>query len=137
MKIRSFGVEHLASGEDFRLDFGEEKNGLYLIYGPNEAGKSTLLQALLDWLFGGKIEGSWKGRYISRSKLSGVIEDGESRPLRLVRKKKYSQLVLDEEESDVTEERLFQLLNGYDKEKFSLLFGFDHERLRNGGESLL
>lgn len=137
MKIRSFGVEHLAGGEDFRLDFGEEKNGLYLIYGPNEAGKSTLLQALLDWLFGGKIEGSWKGRYISRSKLSGVIEDGESRPLRLVRKKKYSQLVLDEEESDVTEERIFQLLNGYDKEKFSLLFGFDHERLRNGGESLL
>ena len=34
------------------LDLSDGASGLHLIYGDNEAGKSTSLRALIGWLFG-------------------------------------------------------------------------------------
>ena len=37
---------------DRSLDLTDGDSGLHLIYGDNEAGKSTSLRALIAWLFG-------------------------------------------------------------------------------------
>jgi len=53
---RSFG-----KFEDFSIDF---EPGFNLVYGPNEAGKSTLLTFLEFMLFGAKIDGRTRKQYL-------------------------------------------------------------------------
>ena len=50
MKIREIDIENFGIFTDSHFDFGE--SSFQLIHGPNEAGKSTLLQLLRQLLFG-------------------------------------------------------------------------------------
>jgi uncharacterized protein YhaN len=54
MRLRSLGLVRYGKFTDRVLDFGEKTDGpdLHVVYGPNEAGKSTALAAFLDLLFG-------------------------------------------------------------------------------------
>lgn len=139
MRMKRLGMQSVLHYDAFDLDFGEEQNGLHVLYGPNETGKSTLLHVLLDVLFGGRIEGDRKELYPSpKSRITGVIERVNGTELRVNRKKNRSTLVLAEGSStELSEDQLITLVGGYDRERFTLLFGFDHARLRQGGESLL
>ena len=189
MRIRRLGIQNVLHFDEFELDFGRAPAGLHIVYGPNEAGKSTILRVLVDLLFGGKIDDAFKDSYGSKSRIAGVLEaghdgsadevaagdastawdagseeaggpgtgtstaagrsrgiDGTSasaqtvspRELAIVRKKRYSNLVLsDDAQGDIPEEVVLSLLGGLDKERYTLLFGFNHDRLRIGGDSLL
>lgn len=138
MRIRSVGLQSVLHFSDYSLDFGGEGPHLHILAGPNEAGKSTLLNAMLDWLFGGSIAAESRDYYDPKSRLGGVIEGDPAHTVSIWRKKRYSQMVLaDGGEPPITEDDLGALLGGYDRERFMLLFGFNHERLRAGGVSLM
>jgi uncharacterized protein YhaN len=138
MRIRSIGIQSVLNYDAFELDFGEDDAALHILYGPNEAGKSTLLQVLVDLLFGGKIDEAFRDHYDSRSRIEGILEHPGLPPFHVLRKKRYSRLTLtDGTQPELPEDLLIPYLGGYDKERFTLLFGFDHARLRHGGESLL
>ncbi|MCL6516529.1 AAA family ATPase [Alicyclobacillus sp.] len=139
MRIRSIHVERVLHHDVFDLDFGDRPGGLHVLYGPNETGKSTLLQVMLDVLFGGNIEGAMKALYpTTQQRIGGVLERADGSRLVLQWKKYYSSLVLaDGAQSGLTREHVAEWLCGYDRERFMLLFGFDHARLRAGGERLL
>ncbi|KPV44606.1 AAA family ATPase [Alicyclobacillus ferrooxydans] len=189
MRIRRLGIQNVLHFDEFELDFGRAQAGLHIVYGPNEAGKSTILRVLVDLLFGGKIDDAFKDSYGSKSRIAGVLEAGHDgsadevaagdastawdagseeaggprtgtstaagesrgtggtsgsalpvspRELAIVRKKRYSNLVLsDDAQGDIPEEVVLSLLGGLDKERYTLLFGFNHDRLRIGGDSLL
>ena len=51
MRFESLFLERFGMFEDATLDFGDG-GGLHVIYGANEAGKSTTLAAMSDLLFG-------------------------------------------------------------------------------------
>ncbi|MED4971251.1 AAA family ATPase [Parageobacillus toebii] len=74
MRIRSIGIQSVLNYGAFELDFGEDDMALHILYGPNEAGKSTLLQVLVDLLFGGKIDDAFRDHYDSRSRIEGMLE---------------------------------------------------------------
>ncbi|MCY0901623.1 MAG: AAA family ATPase [Firmicutes bacterium] len=149
MRIRQIGLRSVLHYEDRDVDFGRRMTGCHVLYGPNETGKSTLLQVMLDLLFGGKLEaragreeslaGPLRDLYTAPSaRIVGVLEAPDGRELLIERKKSRSQLILSEGTmAGVTEDVLVNLLGGYDRERFHLLFGFDHERLRSGGQGLL
>lgn len=134
MRFKEISIEKVLNYDHFEMNFGEEKNGLHIIYGPNEAGKSTLLEVLVDILFGGKIQDTFKNHYNTKSILKATLESGNEQ-ITIQRKRKRSKLEL--VDTDITEEFLLQWLGGFNREQFALLFGFDHERLRKGGKSLL
>ena len=134
MKFQQIQLEQVLNYELFELDFGKANGGLHILYGPNETGKSTLLQVLIDILFGGKIGESNKNYYHSKSNLRAVLEAKNVR-IFLERNRKRNKLELSN--TDLMEDTLKELLGGFDREQYSLLFGFDHERLREGGKSLL
>lgn len=120
-----------------RLDFSG-KPALHLVYGANEAGKSTLLQLLVDLLFGGRVEEASRDLYQSRSRLFATITQDGQPDLQIARRRVRAQLLLaNAAEQTLSEEILQPYLRGMTRERYQLLFGFDHERLRLGGESLL
>jgi uncharacterized protein YhaN len=55
MRIRSLGLKRYGKFTDATIDFGDRSasaQDLHVVYGPNEAGKSTSMAAVLDLLFG-------------------------------------------------------------------------------------
>lgn len=137
MRIRELTVQSVLHFERQELDFSG-KSGLQLIYGANEAGKSTMLQVLVDLLFGGKVEEAQKDLYHSRSRLSGTLSQEGEPEFTIVRRKQRTQLVLADARDQVLGQEVLQpYLGTMTRERYRLLFGFDHERLRIGGESLL
>ena len=52
MKIARLDIKAFGNLTDVILDFSSETPGLHIIYGPNEAGKSTALRALKGFLYG-------------------------------------------------------------------------------------
>lgn len=136
MIIRRIGVDSVLHYNSFNLEF-KEGNGLHVIYGNNEAGKSTLLNLMLDILFGGQISEKSRDYYDTRSRLEGVLENPGASPVTVKRKKNRNRLVLLADTSDLNEEQLAFSIGGFDRDRFMLLFGFDHDRLREGGQRLL
>ena len=55
MRLRRLDLIRYGHFTDFTIDFGakhESDIDLHIIYGPNEAGKSTSFEGFLDLLFG-------------------------------------------------------------------------------------
>ena len=99
MKIAKIGIQSVINYDDFSLDFRGGNNGLHIIYGPNEAGKSTLLQVIIDLLFGGKLEPFNKNYYSSTSRIYGILKDEQDKTYPIKRKKSRTRLVLDKDTS--------------------------------------
>ncbi len=140
MRLRSIGIQSVLHYENAALDLGESTPALHILYGPNEAGKSTLLNLILDILFGGTIEEDFRSYYDARSRIGAVLENQTGDGLAIQRKKYYSSMVLSDTADtpeNVIAQELNRCLDGYPREKFMLVFGFDHKRLREGGHSLL
>jgi len=52
MKILNLDIRAFGHFTNLELDFSALDGGLHVVYGPNEAGKSSALRALKGWLFG-------------------------------------------------------------------------------------
>lgn len=138
MRIRRIGARSVLHFDVLDLDFGEDAAALHIIYGNNEAGKTTLLNLMLDLLFGGPIGKESSAYYDTRSRIEGLLEYPGGSPVTVQRKKNRNRLALITDNTpDLTEEQLALCLGGYNRDRFTLLFGFNHQRLRDGGRSLL
>ncbi|NMB02135.1 MAG: AAA family ATPase [Firmicutes bacterium] len=112
--------------------------GLHLIYGPNEAGKSTMLRAIVDALFGiphNSLDGFLHEYGNLRIEAGLSLSDGNSIAFR--RRKGLKNTVLDLEDQAVDERLLEPYTAGLDRAEFENMFGLDHLRLRAGGKQLL
>ena len=115
-----------------------KSSGLVVVYGPNEAGKSTCLAAISDFLFG--IEhNSEHGQTFGYAQMritAGVLgSDGRSTLFR--RRKGRGQTLTDQNDQPIDEGSLSTYLGVMDRARFRSLLGLDHASLRSGGEKLL
>ena len=120
------------------LDFSSRMERLHIIFGPNEAGKSTALRAVSGLLFG--IPERTPDDHVHspqelRIGASILSESGEALTVR--RRKGRKNTLLDKEEQPIPEERLTRFFPGLSQELFHNLFGLSHDRLSQGGEDLL
>jgi len=119
------------------IDIPQCQPDFFVIYGDNEAGKSTLLRGISALLFGVPPRTpdvhSCKGpelrigATISNSIASFVFR----------RRKGIAATLLSESEAQIPEDRLSPFLHGLDRARFEQFFGLDHTHLREGGEELL
>ncbi|MGE0369957.1 MAG: AAA family ATPase [Candidatus Dadabacteria bacterium] len=125
------------TGKAIELPSGEMD--IHILFGPNEAGKSTALLAIENLLFG--IDKSSPYNFIHDYKdmrIGAVLENGPER-LEVRRRKGNKDTLLTPKDAPVRggEGALAPYLGGADEEFFRRMFSLDHRRLREGGREIL
>jgi uncharacterized protein YhaN len=138
MRFRRLSLDAFGPFTGLSLDLSRASgNGLHLIYGPNEAGKSSALRAISDLLFG--IPEKTPDAHLHPGpalRLSASIERaGEE--LVFARRKKRKDSLVGPDDKPLEAARLARFMNGLDTESFERLFALDYERLKEGGEQTL
>ncbi|MBL8696705.1 MAG: AAA family ATPase [Planctomycetes bacterium] len=133
MRLRSWHVWGYGALSGERAD--DLPDGLVLIYGRNEAGKSTLLSFLRDALFGFPPPKSASHRPpLSGGRHGGTIrlafQDDEVTIEREVGRKR-SQQIRRADGAELSEPELQRMLGGADRKLFEEVFTFDLEDLRD------
>lgn len=137
MRFRRLELVRYGGFADRVFDFGSGGPDLHLVVGPNEAGKSTALQAIGDFLFGipGQSRQNWRYEY-AQLRLRALIEhDGEL--LDVTRRKGNRDTLLAADGTPFKTDPLASLLGGIDRAGFERMFGLDHTKLREGGASII
>lgn len=137
MRIKQLNLKAFGPFSDYVIDFGH-KGMLTLLYGLNEAGKSTLLRSIKDFFYGFPLRSPDAFLHPSNKlRIEAVLELEDGREIKLIRRKTKKNSLLDGEENPVDENLLQPYLGPIYRETFSLMFGMDHHSLRKGGEDLL
>ncbi|MEJ0093545.1 MAG: AAA family ATPase [Methylocella sp.] len=137
MRFESLTLEKYGRSDSRTLNFAATP-GLVLIYGPNEAGKSTSLEAISDFLYGipdQTTRGHVFGYASIRLSATLVLADGTR--LSTTRRKGRTRTLTDEVGQAVDEAVFTRFLGSTGRERFASLFGLNHETLRTGGQHLL
>lgn len=137
MRFRTLELIRYGGFADRTIEFGDGVVDLHLIVGPNEAGKSTMLSAIGDFLFGipGQSGQNWRFDY-SALRLGAVIEHAGD-TLELVRRKGTRNTLLNPDDSPASDDALAHWLAGLDRSAFERMYGLDHDKLRKGGANIL
>jgi uncharacterized protein YhaN len=137
MRFASLAVERYGHLDGCQLTFRSGVPDLHIIYGANEAGKTTSLAAISDLLFGFPVRSPYNFRFDYALLRVGAVleEDGHSFACR--RKKGTSGTLIDAQDNPLDEGPLLAMLRGQTRETFGLSFSLDHEGLRAGGRAMV
>lgn len=141
MRFERLAVERFGHFESLDLDLSGGP-GLVVIYGPNEAGKTTLLRALHGLLFGIDERTPYAFEYDYRAiALRAVLRDTSGQRLDITRLKKRKDSLLGSLRSDVGEVpldalRFSRYFGAITEELYGSIFGFSHADLQQGSEVL-
>ena len=137
MRFARLDLLRYGSFAERRYDFASDPLDLQVLYGANEAGKSTTLSAIGDLLFGFPHHKGQDWRFDASQLRVGACLERDGEPLSLIRRRGTKQTLLAEDGSTpLDENRLLRWLGGVDRGAFERLWSLDHERLRLGGEAM-
>ena len=136
MKIRELNLQAFGPFTERELAFAEV--GLHIVYGPNEAGKSSALRGLKALLYG--IDERTLDNFIhanDKLRIHGVLRTSDGHELAFVRRKGRKNTLLTPDGETLDEQALSPFLQGVTLELFQTLFGIDHQALVQGGNEIL
>ncbi len=138
--MRLLTLELLAYGSftERALDLSGGKEGIHLIYGPNEAGKSVALRALTGFLFG--ILPRTNDNFLhdnARLRVGAQILGSDGSTLYAVRRKGSKDTLLSQSGDPMPNAALETYLGEVTRDLFSTMFAMDHEVLVEGGKALV
>ena len=141
MKIRSLNLTAFGPFTGRELVFagdGIPSGALHVVYGANEAGKSTALRAVSGLLFGiGTQTTDAFLHQMTDLRLGAVLEGTDGSVVQVVRRKGKKNTLLDPAGNVLDEGLLRRLCGSATESTFRALFGLDHVSLREGAEALL
>lgn len=141
MRIETLRLIAIGPFSGLELDFGNRAEPrLHLIFGPNEAGKSSSLRALRRFLFGFPHKGAEDEFRHGRDELrvgATLVSCQGSRITAIRRRAKADSLRAGNDRDILREDALVPFLGQVTEEQFNTLWGIDHFQLRQGGEEIL
>jgi len=139
MRIEALHLAAFGPFTDATLDFTRDDPGFHLVYGPNEAGKSSALRALRSLLYG--IDERTPDSFIHpypRLRIGGKLAADDGRRLEVVRRKgRTNTLRADDDQTVVDEALLAGFLNHVDEDLFATMFGIGYDDLVAGGKAIV
>lgn len=120
------------------LDFSGGAEVVHVIYGANEAGKSTALRALRALFYG--IEARSPDGFLhdyEKLRIGALVQHSDGTQIDFIRRKGAKNTFLARDGKPADEAPLRSCLSAVDEDLFTSLFGIDHERLVAGGQSIL
>ncbi|HEY9039058.1 MAG TPA: AAA family ATPase [Roseovarius sp.] len=138
MRLRQLDLLRYGRFTDRTLDFGDGAgdSDVTVVYGENEAGKSTAFSAWLDLLFGMPHQHPYDFVHARKELLVGATLDTDDGPLTLRRTGQRTGSLSDESGRVVDDRRLELMLYGLDRDSYRTRFSLDDEVLRRGGEEI-
>jgi uncharacterized protein YhaN len=140
MRLRRLDLTRYGKFTEKVLDFGAAEGGkpdFHIVYGLNEAGKSTAFSAWLDLLFGIPERSPYNFLHAySSMQIGGVLEfDGKSHEL--VRLKQRVNALTDARGQPVNEALLSAALGGIGRDAYRTMFSLDDQSLKEGGAAIV
>ena len=138
MRIKRFELKAFGPFTDRALELDSKKPGLHIIFGVNEAGKSSSLRALKALLYG--FPERTPDNFIHANNqllVGGLLENRDGRTITFHRRKKRKADIIDEDGNPLEQGALTPFLQGVEPEIFESLYGIDHDVLVQGGEEIL
>ncbi len=138
MRIKRLELTAFGPFRGRTLVFASKGPGLHLIYGANEAGKSSSLRGLKALLYGfhPQTPDNFLHNY-DQLLVQGCLENSDGQTLVFQRRKKRVNDLLDANGAPLDMSRLDAFLHGVEADIFSSLYGIDHNRLVLGGKEIL
>lgn len=139
MRIQRLDLLRYGQFTDTHIALPTSGSDIHIMFGPNEAGKSTALSAIEDLLFG--IAGNSRYNFLhdyASMRIGAILQNG-GKTLEVRRRKGNKDTLLTADEVPVTggAGALAPFLAGADQAFFTRMFSLDHERLRKGGREIL
>jgi uncharacterized protein YhaN len=124
---------------DVVVDLAAGEPALHLLYGANEAGKSTALRAITQLFYGIPERSPDAHRHpANKLRIGGRLRSAAGEELDVVRRKGRKQTLANRDETTALDEAVMQrALAGVNEALFRTVFGLDHVTLREGGRALL
>jgi uncharacterized protein YhaN len=139
MRIDRLDLIRYGKFTDRSIDFPQRERDFHVIVGPNEAGKSTLRTAIFDLLY--TIPKNTPLAFLHAMpdmRLGARLEHaGESLEFHRIKAMRQAQTLRDLADKPLLEGVLGPYLGTTDSAFFEQMFGLDHERLVEGGDSIL
>ena len=138
MKLQTLKLTAFGPFTGVELDLSSGQNGLHMIYGANEAGKSSALRAIEYLLYGipNRTSDNFTHPY-QRLRIGGEFKHSTGKALDCVRRKGNQNTLRAGDDTAIQNDReLVDMLGDVDRELFRTMFGLNHERLRHGGEEI-
>ncbi|MCF8142705.1 MAG: AAA family ATPase [Deltaproteobacteria bacterium] len=139
MKIAALKLVAFGPFTDKALDFSSNGYGLHVVFGPNEAGKSTALRALQALLYGFDhiVRDAWLHES-NKLVVGGALALANGDLLNLTRyKRRKNDLINEATGQPFNQADLDTILGRMGREAFEHAFGISHDSLLRGVESVL
>jgi uncharacterized protein YhaN len=138
MKIVQLDLKAFGPFTDLSLDFSPGHHGLHLVFGRNEAGKSSALRALRQLLYGidAQTPDAFKHRYPDL-RVGGTLRLSSGKELAFIRRKgNKGVLRVADESAELPAGVLAPFLGSVDSASFTTVFGIDADALKNGSAEI-
>lgn len=139
MKVEKLDIQAFGSLREVSLDFSGQEPCVHVIYGPNEAGKSTALRALSGLFFG--IPHNTPDAHTvppPALRIGALVRDVAGRELYVLRRKgRVDTLRTQDDKSALPAEEAAWLTAGIHPSAFATQFGLTFDTLHRGAEELL
>ncbi len=140
MKINELQLLAYGPFTDTTLDLSGGDGGLHIIYGPNEAGKSSTLRAIHGLLYGIPTKTSDNFKHDNKKLLiGGRLTNRDGREIHFHRRKGNKSTLLNPSTAKGTaypDDALEPFLTGIDQDAFSRIYGIGNEQLEDGGREM-
>lgn len=135
MRISRLDLLRYGRFSDLSLSFPSKTPDLHIVFGPNEAGKSTTLSAIENLLFGIPSNSTLNFLHDHAALRIGALLEREGERLEVRRRKGNKETLLTREDLPMVtgESFLAPYLAGADLTFFTRMFSLESSRLRQGG----
>jgi uncharacterized protein YhaN len=140
MRLRRLDLTRYGKFTDHSIDFGQsskDRPDLHIIYGLNEAGKSTTFDAFLDLLFGIGATSNYNFIHPYNSMQIGARLEFDGGEHELVRLKRRTGSLVDSNGQPVNEGVLSAALGGIGRDAYRTMFSLDDQSLKEGGQAII